>query len=61
MYLNKYESRKCENFTDTGMGYGVFNVGVVEWHHGFDGTQSTSLAVSETLKVMKYDCKTNFS
>lgn len=40
---------------------GVFNVGVMEWHHGFDGTQSTSLAVSETLKVMKYDCKTNFS
>lgn len=35
---------------------GVFNVGVVEWH-GFAGTQSSSLA----LKVIKYDCKTNFS
>lgn len=23
MYLNKYERRKCENFTDTEMGWSV--------------------------------------
>lgn len=52
MYLKKYERRECESFTGIGMG-GMFNVGVVEWQHGFAGTQSSLLAVFLDFKSYK--------
>lgn len=59
MYLKKYERRHVKVLQVLGWG-GMSNVGVVEKQHGFLALKTPHQLFSYTLKVLKYDCKTNF-
>lgn len=59
MYLNKYERRKWESFTGIGIGWNVecWCCGVTTWLFWHS---ELLISYFQTLKVVKYDCKTHF-